>query len=143
MESRWLQCLTSTAILRFKPDGLRVLLMMAAPDYLKLEAPFFGLLFWGGIGIFLLTIIVVVVLSVHEEQKRKAVFGPILLRLGHSFFAGLDRLYDFACCDLGDHDCRADNVGGALFASRPLDMAHDLLWSLSITSAIVPLTTIS
>jgi hypothetical protein len=53
--------------------------MMAAPDYLKLEPFLSGLLFWGGIAVFLLTIIVVLVLSLHEEGKREAMFGRILV----------------------------------------------------------------
>jgi len=63
--------------------------MMAAPNYLKLEPPFSGLLFWGGIAVFLLTIVVVLVLSFHEEGKRKAVFGSILMMaLGALIFCG-------------------------------------------------------
>jgi hypothetical protein len=53
--------------------------MMAAPDYLKLEPPYSGLLFWGGIGVFLLTIMIVIIISLHEEKRRKAVLGPIIL----------------------------------------------------------------
>jgi hypothetical protein len=53
--------------------------MMAAPDYLKLEAPYSGLLFWGGIGVFLFTVAVVVMLSLHEEKNRKMVLGPIIM----------------------------------------------------------------
>jgi hypothetical protein len=52
--------------------------MMAAPDYLKLGPPYSGLLFWGGIAVFLLTVAVIFVLSLHEETKRKAVLGPII-----------------------------------------------------------------
>jgi apolipoprotein N-acyltransferase len=63
--------------------------MMAAPNYLKLEPPFSGLFFWGGIAVFLLTIVVVLVLSFHEKGKRKAVFGPILvMALGALIFCG-------------------------------------------------------
>ena len=53
--------------------------MMAAPEYFHLGPIASGLLFWGGIAIFLLTIIVVVVLSLHDEKKRKTVLGPIIL----------------------------------------------------------------
>jgi hypothetical protein len=54
--------------------------MMAAPSYFHLEPGFTsGLLFWGGIGVFLATLIVVVVLSLHDEKKRKTVVGPIVL----------------------------------------------------------------
>ena len=50
--------------------------MMAAPEYLHLGPILSGVLFWGGILVFLATIVVVFVLSVHEENKRKAVLRP-------------------------------------------------------------------
>ena len=53
--------------------------MMAAPDYLKLSPPYAGVVFWGGIAIFFLTLIVVFVLSLHEQEKKHRVIGPILL----------------------------------------------------------------
>jgi len=53
--------------------------MMAAPEYLHLGPILSGVLFWGGILVFLATIVVVFVLSVHEENKRKAVLGPIIM----------------------------------------------------------------
>ena len=63
--------------------------MMAAPDYLKLEPPFSGLIFWGGIVVFLLTIFVLLMLRFHEERKRKIVLGPILvMAFGAVIFCG-------------------------------------------------------
>jgi hypothetical protein len=63
--------------------------MMAAPDYLKLERPYSGLLFWGGIGVFLLTLAVVGLLSVYEERKRKTMVGSILvMAIGALIFCG-------------------------------------------------------
>jgi hypothetical protein len=53
--------------------------MMAAPEYLHLGPILSAVLFWGGIIVFLLTIAVVVVLSLHEKKKRKAVLGPVIL----------------------------------------------------------------
>jgi len=53
--------------------------MMAAPEYVKLEPLAARLLFWGGIIVFLLTIIVVMVIWLHEAEKQKAVLGPILM----------------------------------------------------------------
>jgi hypothetical protein len=52
--------------------------MMAAPEYLKLEPPYSGVLFWGGLIVFFVTIIVVVALSLHDEGAKKRVVGPIL-----------------------------------------------------------------
>jgi hypothetical protein len=63
--------------------------MMAAPEYLHLGPLWSGVLFWGGIAVFLLTVIVVVALSLHEERKRKAVFGPIItMAVGAIVFCG-------------------------------------------------------
>jgi hypothetical protein len=63
--------------------------MMAAPNYFKLEPPYSGLLFWGGISLFSLTIVVVLVLSLHEDGRRRAVFWPILtMALGALIFCG-------------------------------------------------------
>lgn len=45
--------------------------MMAAPSYLKLEPVTSGLLFWGGIAVFLLTIIVVVIFLSMKKEKEK------------------------------------------------------------------------
>lgn len=64
--------------------------MMAAPTYFHLEsAVASGFLFWGGIGTFLATILVVFLLSLHEEQTRKRVVGPIILMaVGALIFGG-------------------------------------------------------
>lgn len=53
--------------------------MMAAPEYLHLGPLASAVAFWGGLIVFFLTIIVVVAISLHEEGKRKAVFGPIIV----------------------------------------------------------------
>jgi drug/metabolite transporter (DMT)-like permease len=63
--------------------------MMAAPEYLKLEPLVAGLLFRGGIAVFLLTIIVVLILWLHETDKQKAMLGPILtMFVGALVFCG-------------------------------------------------------
>jgi hypothetical protein len=62
---------------------------MAAPEYLHLGPVASGVAFWGGILVFLATVIVVFVLSVHEESKRKAVLGPIItMAVGALIFGG-------------------------------------------------------
>jgi len=53
--------------------------MMAAPEYLHLGPAMSAILFWGGIGVFLATIGVVAFISLHEENKRRAVIGPIIV----------------------------------------------------------------
>lgn len=53
--------------------------MMAAPEYLHPGPIGSALLFWGGISVFVVTVIVVMVISLHEDRKRKAVTGPIIL----------------------------------------------------------------
>jgi hypothetical protein len=53
--------------------------MMAAPEYLHLGPTWSAVLFWGGIIVFLITIVVVGALSIHEQRKRRAVFWPVLL----------------------------------------------------------------
>jgi hypothetical protein len=63
--------------------------MMAAPEYLHLGPLASAALFWGGIAVFLATIAVVVVVSLHEEGKRKAVIGPvIIMAIGALIFCG-------------------------------------------------------
>jgi hypothetical protein len=52
--------------------------MMAAPEYLHLGPIASAILFWGGIAVFLLTILVVMAISLHEEKTRKRVLGPII-----------------------------------------------------------------
>jgi hypothetical protein len=53
--------------------------MMAAPEYLHLGPVWSALLFWGGVAVFLATIAVVAVISLHEERKRQRELGPIIL----------------------------------------------------------------
>ncbi len=53
--------------------------MMAAPEYLHLGPLWSALLFWGGIVVFMLTIVVVIVLSIHDRRERRIVLGPVLL----------------------------------------------------------------
>ena len=63
--------------------------MMAAPEYLKLDPPYSGFLFWGGLIIFFVTIIVVVALSLHDDRVKKKVVGPILtMALGTLILGG-------------------------------------------------------
>lgn len=63
--------------------------MMAAPEYFHLAPLASGLLFWGGIIVFVLTIAVVVFVSLHEEGRRKAVLGPIVtMAIGALIFCG-------------------------------------------------------
>src|SRR5712691_3614648 len=52
--------------------------MMAAPEYLKLEPFLSGLLFWGGLIVFVVTIVVVAVLALHDVERKKRVMGPIM-----------------------------------------------------------------
>jgi apolipoprotein N-acyltransferase len=67
--------------------------MMAAPEYLHLGPLWSGLLFWGGIGVFLLTIVVVVAISLYEEKKRKNVLSLVLMTIGALIFCGGAALY--------------------------------------------------
>ncbi|HMA73038.1 MAG TPA: hypothetical protein VKP67_16385 [Xanthobacteraceae bacterium] len=53
--------------------------MMAAPEYLHLGPTWSAILFWGGIIVFLMTIVVVGALSLHEQKRRRAVLGPVFL----------------------------------------------------------------
>ena len=53
--------------------------MMAAPEYLHLASLWSAILFWGGIIIFLMTVIVVGALSLHDRKKRRTVLGPVFL----------------------------------------------------------------
>jgi hypothetical protein len=63
--------------------------MMAAPEYLKLNQPYSGFLFWGGLIVFFLTIVVVVALSLHDDREKTKVIGPILtMPLGTLIFGG-------------------------------------------------------
>src|ERR1700757_4199140 len=63
--------------------------MMAAPEYLHLGPSLSALVFWGGIAVFILTLIVVVVLSLHEAGRRKSVTGPvIIMAIGALIFCG-------------------------------------------------------
>ncbi|WP_020173758.1 hypothetical protein [Methyloferula stellata] len=55
------------------------LAMMAAPDYLKLSPPYSAFLFWAGIAVFLLTILVVAFLSACEEGNKKRLLQPTLI----------------------------------------------------------------
>lgn len=52
--------------------------MMAAPEYFHLAPLASGLLFWGGILVFGATIAVVVIVSLHQEHRRKTVLGPVI-----------------------------------------------------------------
>ena len=63
--------------------------MMAAPEYFHLGPTAAGLLFWGGIGVFVLTILVVALISLHEEEKRRRVLWPIItMAIGAPIFCG-------------------------------------------------------
>ena len=63
--------------------------MMAAPEYFHFRPVASGFLFWGGILVFLATVAVVFVISVHEEHRRKAVLGPIItMAIGALIFCG-------------------------------------------------------
>jgi hypothetical protein len=52
--------------------------MMAAPEYLHLGPVWSGLLFWGGIGVFVVTVIIVTAISVHDEKDQRKMLWPIL-----------------------------------------------------------------
>jgi hypothetical protein len=63
--------------------------MMAAPEYFHLGPIASGLLFWGGILIFLATIAVVAIVSAHEKNRQSVVLGPIIVMLvGALIFCG-------------------------------------------------------
>jgi hypothetical protein len=63
--------------------------MMAAPEYLHLGPTTSGLLFWGGIVVFLATVTVVVWVSLYEGRKRKPVTSPIIvMTIGMLIFCG-------------------------------------------------------
>lgn len=63
--------------------------MMASPEYLKLNPPYSGFLFWGGLIVFFATIVVVVALSLHDDMAKKKVIGPILtMALGTLILGG-------------------------------------------------------
>ncbi|QBR71671.1 hypothetical protein CU048_10700 [Beijerinckiaceae bacterium] len=65
------------------------IIMMAAPNYLRLQPPLSGVLFWGGIAVFLVTIVVVASLSIHDERKRPKVMWPIItMAIGLMIFCG-------------------------------------------------------
>ena len=51
--------------------------MMAAPEYLHLKPVLAALIFWGGIGVFILTVIVVFALSAREQERRHKTMWPI------------------------------------------------------------------
>jgi hypothetical protein len=53
--------------------------MMVAPDYFKLTPPLSAFLFWSGIIVFILTLVVVFVLSLQDQEGKRRVIGPILL----------------------------------------------------------------
>lgn len=63
--------------------------MMAAPEYLHLGLVASGLLFWGGIVVFLATIAIVAIVSVHEKNRQRAVIGPVvIMTVGALIFCG-------------------------------------------------------
>jgi hypothetical protein len=63
--------------------------MMAAPGYLELQPLLSGLLFWGGIAVFLITVVVVVILSIHDERRQPRVLWPIItMAVGLVIFCG-------------------------------------------------------
>jgi hypothetical protein len=63
--------------------------MMAAPYYLKLNPTYSAVAFWGGISVFVVTIMVVLVLSLHNPEKRRRVIGPVLIMaFGALIFCG-------------------------------------------------------
>ena len=63
--------------------------MMASPEYLKLNPPYSGFLFWGGLIVFFVTIVVVVALSLHDDRVKEKVIGPILtMALGTLILGG-------------------------------------------------------
>ena len=93
--------------------------MMAAPEYLHFGPFWSGILFWGGIAVFVTTVIVVAALSLHEKRKQRALLGPVLIMAagalifcagaawyflpknegsaGHDTTADLDRKISFNC----------------------------------------------
>jgi len=63
--------------------------MMAAPEYFHLGPIWSGVVFWGGIAVFLVTLAVVVALSLHEQRKQRTVLGPVLMMaIGALVFGG-------------------------------------------------------
>jgi hypothetical protein len=65
------------------------LAMMAAPDYLHLSPAVSAVCFWGGIGVFIVTIAVVAILSAHEQERQHRVMGPIVMMVaGAAIFLG-------------------------------------------------------
>jgi hypothetical protein len=53
--------------------------MMAAPEYLHLGSIRSGILFWSSIGVFVTTVVVVAILSLHEKRRQHALIGPVLV----------------------------------------------------------------
>jgi hypothetical protein len=53
--------------------------MMATPEYIHLSLSNARFCFWGGIGVFVTTIIVLGALSLHDLERQRKMLGPILM----------------------------------------------------------------
>lgn len=63
--------------------------MMAAPSYLDLSPGLSGWVFWGGLAVFILTVVVVLGISATEQQRRHRVIGPLVaMAIGLLIFGG-------------------------------------------------------
>jgi hypothetical protein len=114
--------------------------LMAAPIYFKLESgAISGLLFWGGIAVFLLTIAVVVTLSLHEEGKRKVVLGPILIMaLGALIFCGGAAWYFWPSSSKQEATPSAVAKQAPLTMRDIFDSDFDGLAKISMASVVAP-----
>jgi hypothetical protein len=84
--------------------------MMAAPEYLHLGPLWSSVLFWGGIGVFLATILVVCSISLHEEERQKRMIWPIIMMaVGLTIFCAGAAWYFWPSHDVVAQDTNSDN----------------------------------
>jgi hypothetical protein len=63
------------------------LAMMVAPEYLHPSHVLAGCLFWGGLGLFSLTLLIVLILSIREQDRRATKLGPlVVIAIGLAIF---------------------------------------------------------
>jgi drug/metabolite transporter (DMT)-like permease len=110
--------------------------MMAAPEYLKLQPPLSGILFWGGITVFLATIVIVIALSIHDERRRPKVILPIIMMaIGLLIFFGGATWYFWLTqreIVAEDHTDRDQAISAQPdIVVIPPSMNYLLLWQLS------------
>jgi hypothetical protein len=89
--------------------------MMAAPEYFHLGPIASAILFWGGIVVFLATIAVLAFISFHEEGRRRAVTGPIIVMvLGALIFCGGTAWYFWPRQAISEGEPKPESAGELL-----------------------------